>query len=81
MRDKVTIELSVVEAATLELELFGVLQAYAKRANARQHYTPKENRLIKLFETVSKQQNLKEEEEAYADMVIEADNESYRNQN
>ena len=81
MRDKVKIELSVVEAATLELELFAVLQVYAKRANKRKHYTPKENRLIRLFETISQQQDLKENEEQYADMIIEADNESYRNQN
>ena len=81
MRDKTTVRLSIVEAAILELELYGVLEVYARRANKRGYYTPKENRLIQLFDTISNQQDLKEDEEAYADMIIEADNESYRNQN
>ena len=81
MRDTITIELSVVDAANLEDYLLTTMEAIDKRANERGHLHTNENRFVQMATRRGKQTQVTDDEFEYADMVNEADDNAHKNQN
>jgi len=81
MRDKIIIELSVVDCANLEDFLLNTMEKIDKRATQRGHFNTNEKRFIQLSEKIAMQTQVTDDEWEYTAMINEADDNSYRNQN
>jgi len=81
MRDKVVIEISVVEASNLEDYILNTMEQIDKKAKERGYFNTDEKRFIELGTNIGSQTLVTDEEQEYASMINEADDNQYRNQN